>query len=119
MHAHKHTHICSAALWSGLEIRTKYLISLLMEISLGLFHSLSLSLSLSHLIRRTAAGEEVPVVIAMDGQVEDIGVVVEGLLGAVAMVNILRGGKQSSTHSLNSPRPITISYILSITAGQT
>lgn len=42
------------------------------------------------LVRRSAAREEVAVVIAVDGHVEDAGVVVEGLLGAVAMVNVLK-----------------------------
>ena len=45
----------------------------------------------THLIRRSASWEEVAVVIAMNGHVEDAGVVVKRLLGAVAMVNILRG----------------------------
>lgn len=44
----------------------------------------------AHLVRRSAAGEEVPVVVAVDGHVEDAGVVVEGLLGAVAVVNVLQ-----------------------------
>lgn len=42
------------------------------------------------LVRRSATGEEVAVIVAVDGHVEDAGVVVEGLLRAVAVVNVLR-----------------------------
>lgn len=42
-----------------------------------------------YLIRGPAAGEEVAVVVAMQGDVQHTGVLVEGLLGAVAVVNIL------------------------------
>lgn len=44
----------------------------------------------AHLVGRSTAWEEVPVVVAVDGHVEDAGVVVEGLLGAVAVVNVLQ-----------------------------
>lgn len=44
----------------------------------------------AHLIGRSAAWEEVPIIVAVDGHVEDAGVVVEGLLGAVAVVNVLQ-----------------------------
>ncbi len=47
----------------------------------------------THLVRRSASRKEVAVVIAMNRQVKDIRVVVERLLGAVAMVNILRSGQ--------------------------
>lgn len=43
-----------------------------------------------YLLGSAAAGEEVAVVVAVEGDVEDVGVAVEGLLGAVAMVNVLR-----------------------------
>lgn len=46
----------------------------------------------THLVRRSASGEKVSVVIAMNRQVKDVGVVVKGLLGAVAVVNVLRAG---------------------------
>lgn len=42
------------------------------------------------LVRRSTAGEEVAVVVAVHGHVEDAGVVVEGLLGAIAVVNVLK-----------------------------
>ena len=42
-----------------------------------------------YLIHSPTAREEVAVVMAMKGDVQHIGVLVEGLLGAVAMVNIL------------------------------
>lgn len=44
-----------------------------------------------YLIHSPAAWEEVAIVMAMQGDVEHSGVLVEGLLGAVAVVNILRG----------------------------
>lgn len=47
----------------------------------------------THLIGCAAAGEEIAVVIAMNRQVENIRVIVEGLLGAVAVVNVLKGGQ--------------------------
>lgn len=47
----------------------------------------------AHLIRCAASREEVSVIIAMYRHVKDIGVVVERLLGAVAMVNVLRAGR--------------------------
>lgn len=46
----------------------------------------------THLGWRPAAGEEVPVVVAMERDVEDAGVSVEDVLGAVAMVNVLETG---------------------------
>lgn len=44
----------------------------------------------TYLIRCSTSWKKVAVVVAMDRHVEDIRVVVEGLLGAVAMVNILK-----------------------------
>lgn len=44
-----------------------------------------------YLIHSPTAWEEVAIVMAMQGDVEHTGVLVEGLLGAVAMVNILCG----------------------------
>lgn len=46
------------------------------------------TITCTYLIRSTAPGEKVPVVIAMNGQVKDAGVVIESLLGPVAVVNI-------------------------------
>lgn len=43
----------------------------------------------TRLIRCSTSRKEVPVVIAMERQIQDIRVAVEGLLGPVAMVNIL------------------------------
>lgn len=42
-----------------------------------------------YLIHSPTAREKVAIVMAMQGDVEHTGVLVEGLLGAVAMVNIL------------------------------
>lgn len=44
----------------------------------------------AYLLRRSAARKEVSIVVAMEGDVEDVVVSVEGLLGAVAMVNVLQ-----------------------------
>ncbi len=44
----------------------------------------------AYLLRSSTAGKEVPIIVAMEGDVEDVGVTVEGLLGAVAMVNVLQ-----------------------------
>lgn len=44
-----------------------------------------------YLLRRPAAREEVAVVVAVEGDVEDVGVAVEGLLGPVPVVDVLRG----------------------------
>ena len=43
-----------------------------------------------YLLRSSTARKEVSIVVAMQGDVEDVGVTVEGLLGAVAMVNVLQ-----------------------------
>jgi len=58
-------------------------------------HLTALAQTHTHLVRRSASREEVAVVVAMNGQVEDVGVIVERLLGAVAVVNVLRS---ESTH---------------------
>ena len=42
------------------------------------------------LLRSATPGKEVAVVVAMEGDVQYVGIVVEGLLTSVAMVNILR-----------------------------
>lgn len=44
-----------------------------------------------YLFRGPRAWKEVPIVIAMQGDVEHRGVIVECLLGAIAMVNVLMG----------------------------
>lgn len=44
-----------------------------------------------YLFRSPRAWKEVPIVIAMQGDVEHRGVIVERLLGTIAMVNILVG----------------------------
>lgn len=44
-----------------------------------------------YLIHSPTAWEEVAIVMAMQGNVEHTGVLVEGLLGSIAMVNILCG----------------------------
>lgn len=49
-----------------------------------------------YLLRSSTAREEVSIIVAMEGDVENAGVVVEGLLGAVAMMNVLRGQNQVS-----------------------
>lgn len=43
-----------------------------------------------YLLRSSTAREEVSIVIAMKGDIEDVGITVEGLLGAIAMMNILQ-----------------------------
>lgn len=43
----------------------------------------------TYLIRCSTSREEVPVVIAVQGHIENIGVTVEGLLGPIPMVHIL------------------------------
>lgn len=44
----------------------------------------------AYLLGSSAAGKKVAVIVAMEGDVEDVGVTVEGLLRAVAMVNVLQ-----------------------------
>lgn len=44
----------------------------------------------AYLVRSPTAREEVPVVIAVKGDVQDIRVIVEGLLGPVSVVNVLK-----------------------------
>lgn len=48
------------------------------------------SVNSSYLLRGAAAGKEVTIVISVEGDIEDVGVAVEGLLGPVAMVNVLQ-----------------------------
>lgn len=43
----------------------------------------------TNLRRSTTPGEEVSIIIAMERDVEDAGIIVEDFLGAVAMMNIL------------------------------
>lgn len=43
-----------------------------------------------YLLRSSTAREEVSIIVAMKGNVEDTGITVKSLLGAVAMVNILQ-----------------------------
>lgn len=43
----------------------------------------------SDLIRSAAARKEVPIVVAVQRQIQHIRITVESLLGAVAMVNVL------------------------------
>lgn len=45
---------------------------------------------LAYLLRSSTARKEVSIIVAVEGDVEDVGVAVEGLLGAVAMVNVLQ-----------------------------
>lgn len=45
----------------------------------------------THLIRSTASRKEVTIIIAVNRQIEDIRVIIKGLLGTVTMVNVLRG----------------------------
>lgn len=49
-------------------------------------------LQMTHLSWRPAAREEVPIVIAMERDIKNTGVIVEHFLGAVTMVNILATG---------------------------
>ena len=50
-----------------------------------------------YLIHGPAAGEEVAIIMAMQGDVEHTGVLVEGLLGAVAVVNVLCGERDEGS----------------------
>lgn len=43
-----------------------------------------------YLLRSSTAREKVSIIISMKGDVEDTGITVEGLLGAIAMMNILQ-----------------------------
>ena len=61
----------------------------------------------THLGWRPAAGEEVPVVVAMKRDVENAGVAVKHLLGAVAVVNILVRGNVSQTHRRRHISPVS------------
>lgn len=47
----------------------------------------------TYLIWCPTSWEEVPIVISVQGHVENTGVIVEGLLGPIAMVHILREGE--------------------------
>lgn len=52
-----------------------------------------------HLLGRSAAREEVAIIVAVQGDVEHSGVAVEGLLGAVPMVDVLQDGGGSHTRT--------------------
>lgn len=43
----------------------------------------------AHLVWRPTAREEVAIVIAVKGDIEDVGIVVEGLLGSISVVHVL------------------------------
>ena len=47
----------------------------------------------SYFFRTSGSGKESAIVITMDGEVEDIGVIIEDLLGSVTMVNVLMVGR--------------------------
>lgn len=64
--------------------------SVIVDIHLQIKVSKLNEVTCTHLVRCSASREEVAVVIAMYRQVKDVGVVVESLLGAVAVVNILQ-----------------------------
>lgn len=51
----------------------------------------------THFIRCSASREEVAIVVAMNGHVEHAGVVIEGLLGPVAVVNVLWSDSKGET----------------------
>lgn len=57
-----------------------------------------------YLFRSPGAWKEVPIVIAMQGDVEHGGVIVERLLGAIAMVNVLVGGVKASGKGPGLPK---------------
>ncbi len=52
----------------------------------------------THLIRGSAAREEVPIIVAMERHVQDIRVTVESLLSPISMVNILKHNSTSTCH---------------------
>lgn len=58
----------------------------------------SVQVTHTHFIRCSASREEVAVVVAMNRDVKDVGVIVEGLLGAVAMMNILRVEEENKSN---------------------
>ena len=60
-----------------------------------------------HLLRRSAAGEEVAIIVAVQGDVEHSRVAVESLLGAIAVVDVLqtRGGHTTQQHNTHDPPP--------------
>lgn len=67
-----------------------------------------------YLLRSAAARKEVAVIVPVEGDVEDIGVTVEGLLGAVAMVNVLQQQVTVASESqwnimMNTLVPVNIS----------
>ena len=47
----------------------------------------------SYFFRTSGSGKESAIVITMDGEVEDIGVIIEDLLGSITMVNVLMVGR--------------------------
>lgn len=66
----------------------------------------------SHLVGGSAAREEIPVVVAVQGDVENLGVPVENLLGPIAVVDVLQGGRwerilaaAGRPQSLTQPKP--------------
>ena len=48
---------------------------------------------MSYFFRPSGSRKEGAIVVTMDGEVEDIGIVIEDLLGPVTMVNVLMGGR--------------------------
>lgn len=53
-----------------------------------------------YLFRSPGAWKEVPIVIAMQGDVEHRGVIVKRLLGSIAVVNVLVGGRGGSIRKM-------------------
>lgn len=57
----------------------------------------------AYLVRSPAAWKEIPVVIAVEGDVQDVRVTVEGLLGPVPMVHILQEWGKLTQHRHTPP----------------
>lgn len=57
-----------------------------------------------NLLRGSAAREEVSVVVAMQGDVEHVGITVEGLLAAIAMMDVLQE-RRTPSDTLTHPSP--------------
>lgn len=55
-----------------------------------------------YLLGCPAAWEEVAIIVTVEGDVEDVGVAVEGLLGPVPMVDVLPGCQRCQGHPPNT-----------------
>ena len=66
---------------------------------------------MSYFFRPSGSGKEGTIVVTMDGKVEDIGIVIEDLLGPVTMVNVLMGDENELSFETDVSSSSTLNFL--------